>query len=172
VTRTCVVVAGIAERIAKMHGSQCGFCTPGIVMALYSFLRNHPRPTVHELEEAVDGNLCRCTGYRPLLDAIKSFGVDREDMQPPGGCGPPLAVVAAGGGSGGGGGCCGGRGADGSCCMTRKVCKSVVVCACTCVRVYVCTCVRVYVCTCVRVYVCTCVRVCVRVDSRELFSGV
>jgi hypothetical protein len=47
------------ERIARLHGSQCGFCTPGIVMALYTFLRNHPAPTATELEECMDGNLCR-----------------------------------------------------------------------------------------------------------------
>lgn len=48
-----------SERIARLHGSQCGFCTPGIVMALYTFLRNHPAPTAADLEECMDGNLCR-----------------------------------------------------------------------------------------------------------------
>ena len=61
------------ERIAKMHGSQCGFCTPGFVMSLYATLRNNPNPTEHELQECYAGNLCRCTGYRPLLDAAISF---------------------------------------------------------------------------------------------------
>ncbi|KAL7272380.1 hypothetical protein RUND412_004817 [Rhizina undulata] len=61
------------ERIAKWHGSQCGFCTPGIVMSLYALLRNNPDPTSHEIEEAFDGNLCRCTGYRPILDAAQTF---------------------------------------------------------------------------------------------------
>ncbi|OZJ05979.1 hypothetical protein BZG36_01218 [Bifiguratus adelaidae] len=66
----------VQERIALSHGSQCGFCTPGIVMALYALLRNHPRPTVKEIEEGFDGNLCRCTGYRPILDAARTFAVD------------------------------------------------------------------------------------------------
>lgn len=66
----------IQDRIASMHGSQCGFCTPGIVMALYSHLRNTPEPTAKGIEEALDGNLCRCTGYRPILDAAKTFAVD------------------------------------------------------------------------------------------------
>src|ERR1700742_3843494 len=63
------------ERIAKGNGSQCGFCTPGIVMSLYALLRNHPEPSEEDVEEAFDGNLCRCTGYRPLLDAAQSFSV-------------------------------------------------------------------------------------------------
>ncbi|KAI7489247.1 hypothetical protein KC351_g1471 [Hortaea werneckii] len=62
------------ERIAKGNGSQCGFCTPGIVMSLYALLRNNEDPSEHEIEEAFDGNLCRCTGYRPILDAAQSFG--------------------------------------------------------------------------------------------------
>ncbi|ORY77778.1 Molybdopterin-binding domain of aldehyde dehydrogenase-domain-containing protein [Protomyces lactucae-debilis] len=67
------------ERIAKLHGSQCGFCTPGFVMSLYATLRNNPEPSEHELEEAFDGNLCRCTGYRPILDAARTFakGADK-----------------------------------------------------------------------------------------------
>lgn len=63
----------VQQRLAEMHGSQCGFCTPGIVMALYSKLQEHPTPTVTEIEETFDGNLCRCTGYRPILDAAKTF---------------------------------------------------------------------------------------------------
>ncbi|KAI7532936.1 hypothetical protein KC343_g19360, partial [Hortaea werneckii] len=62
------------ERIAKGNGSQCGFCTPGIVMSLYALLRNNEDPSEHQIEEAFDGNLCRCTGYRPILDAAQSFG--------------------------------------------------------------------------------------------------
>lgn len=68
----------IQERIARLYGSQCGFCTPGIVMALYSFLREHPKATAKEIEESLDGNLCRCTGYRPLLDAAKTFASDSK----------------------------------------------------------------------------------------------
>ncbi|KZM21503.1 uncharacterized protein EKO05_0006242 [Ascochyta rabiei] len=79
------------ERIAKGNGSQCGFCTPGIVMSLYALLRNTDAPTEHDVEEAFDGNLCRCTGYRPILDAAQSFSVKT-------GCGQAKAN--------GGGGCC------------------------------------------------------------------
>ncbi|KAL5482077.1 hypothetical protein EMCRGX_G022358 [Ephydatia muelleri] len=61
------------ERIAKAHGSQCGFCTPGMVMSMYALLRNNCTPSEEELEEAFEGNLCRCTGYRPIVEGYKTF---------------------------------------------------------------------------------------------------
>lgn len=66
------------ERIAKGNGSQCGFCTPGIVMSLYALLRNDSDPSDHDIEEAFDGNLCRCTGYRPILDAAQTFSKEKK----------------------------------------------------------------------------------------------
>ncbi|RDD44277.1 Xanthine dehydrogenase/oxidase [Trichoplax sp. H2] len=63
----------VQERIAKAHGSQCGFCTPGFAMSMYALLRNNPEPTEEEIEEACSSNLCRCTGYRPILDGYKTF---------------------------------------------------------------------------------------------------
>ncbi|KAK3754124.1 hypothetical protein RRG08_024197 [Elysia crispata] len=63
----------IQRQLAENHGSQCGFCTPGIVMSVYALLRNHPRPTKQQIYEALDGNLCRCTGYRPILDGLYPF---------------------------------------------------------------------------------------------------
>nr|XP_025960944.1 aldehyde oxidase isoform X4 [Dromaius novaehollandiae] len=63
----------VQERLAKCHGSQCGFCTPGMVMSIYTLLRNHPEPTSEQITAALAGNLCRCTGYRPILDACKTF---------------------------------------------------------------------------------------------------
>ncbi|KAM8722350.1 xanthine dehydrogenase/oxidase [Acanthopagrus schlegelii] len=83
----------VQERIAKAHGSQCGFCTPGIVMSMYALLRNNPKPNMSDVEEAFHGNLCRCTGYRPILEGYKTFTVE--------------------------GGCCGGRGRDNGCCMAN-----------------------------------------------------
>lgn len=80
----------VQERIAKSHGSQCGFCTPGIVMSMYALLRNSPSPSLEQVEGAFDGNLCRCTGYRPILSGFKTLAS--------------------------GGGCCGGKGKDGQCC--------------------------------------------------------
>ncbi|XP_055613911.1 xanthine dehydrogenase [Uranotaenia lowii] len=63
----------VQERIAKAHGSQCGFCTPGIVMSMYALLRESPSPSMKELEIAFQGNLCRCTGYRPIIEGYKTF---------------------------------------------------------------------------------------------------
>uniref|UniRef100_A0A8D3BQ73 Aldehyde oxidase 5 n=1 Tax=Scophthalmus maximus TaxID=52904 RepID=A0A8D3BQ73_SCOMX len=63
----------VQERIAKAHGTQCGFCTPGMVMSMYTLLRNKPRPTMEDIKEALCGNICRCTGYRPIIDGFKTF---------------------------------------------------------------------------------------------------
>ncbi|XP_029923537.1 aldehyde oxidase 6 isoform X2 [Myripristis murdjan] len=63
----------VQERIAKAHGSQCGFCTPGMVMSMYALLRNKPQPNMDDITEALAGNLCRCTGYRPIVDGCRTF---------------------------------------------------------------------------------------------------
>ncbi|XP_060113080.1 aldehyde oxidase-like [Heteronotia binoei] len=63
----------VQERIAKSHGSQCGFCTPGMVMSIYALLRNEMEPSTEQITEALAGNLCRCTGYRPIIDGCKTF---------------------------------------------------------------------------------------------------
>jgi len=52
------------------HGLQCGFCTPGMVMNAIDFAKRHPNPSEHEVREALDGNLCRCTGYHNIVKAI------------------------------------------------------------------------------------------------------
>ena len=95
----------VQERLALLHGSQCGFCTPGIVMSLYSKLRQYPNATPHEIEESMDGNLCRCTGYRPILDAARSLSNNKG------------GIAGGGGGAAGGegGGCCGGSGSGCPC---------------------------------------------------------
>ncbi|XP_065173829.1 xanthine dehydrogenase-like [Atheta coriaria] len=71
----------VQERIAKAHGTQCGFCTPGIVMSMYTLLRNHGKPKMEDLDVAFQGNLCRCTGYRPIIDGYKTFTEEWEVMQ-------------------------------------------------------------------------------------------
>ena len=63
----------VQQRLAESHGSQCGFCTPGIVMSMYTLLRNNPRPSMEEVETYFQGNLCRCTGYRPILEGFKTL---------------------------------------------------------------------------------------------------
>ncbi|XP_068926203.1 aldehyde oxidase 4-like isoform X2 [Petaurus breviceps papuanus] len=63
----------VQERLAKCHGTQCGFCSPGMVMSIYTLLRNYPEPTTEQLMETLSGNLCRCTGYRPIVESGKTF---------------------------------------------------------------------------------------------------
>lgn len=59
----------VQQAMVAWHGSQCGFCTPGIVMSLYALWMENPRPSQSEVERALQGNLCRCTGYHPILKA-------------------------------------------------------------------------------------------------------
>ncbi|CAB4069123.1 XDH [Lepeophtheirus salmonis] len=63
----------VQKRLADAHGSQCGFCTPGFVMSMYSLLRNKAVPDMEDISTYFQGNLCRCTGYRPILEAYKTF---------------------------------------------------------------------------------------------------
>ncbi|HEX9330998.1 MAG TPA: (2Fe-2S)-binding protein [Anaerolineales bacterium] len=55
----------------EAHGLQCGYCTPGILMTLVPFLKQNPDPTEDEIRRALSGNLCRCTGYQHIVDAVK-----------------------------------------------------------------------------------------------------
>jgi carbon-monoxide dehydrogenase small subunit len=55
----------------EAHGLQCGFCTPGFLMTLVPFLAEKPDPTEQEIREAISGNLCRCTGYQHIVEAVK-----------------------------------------------------------------------------------------------------
>ena len=55
----------------EAHGLQCGFCTPGFLMTLVPFLREHPHPSEPEIREALSGHLCRCTGYQGIVAAVK-----------------------------------------------------------------------------------------------------
>jgi len=64
----------IQRAMVEHHGSQCGFCTPGIVMALYALWMETPAPSVDQVEVALQGNLCRCTGYAPIIRAAMAAG--------------------------------------------------------------------------------------------------
>ncbi len=55
----------------ECHGLQCGFCTPGMIMASCGLLRSNPDPSEAEIREGLEGNLCRCTGYQNIVDAVK-----------------------------------------------------------------------------------------------------
>ena len=59
----------VQQSMVDHHGSQCGFCTPGFVMSMFALYHNNPAPTRADIDDALSGNLCRCTGYRPIVDA-------------------------------------------------------------------------------------------------------
>lgn len=64
----------VQQAMVDFHGSQCGFCTPGIVMSLYALWMETANPTVQQVETALQGNLCRCTGYEPIVQAGLALG--------------------------------------------------------------------------------------------------
>jgi carbon-monoxide dehydrogenase small subunit len=61
----------IQEGFYEKHGLQCGFCTPGMMMTAYAFLQQNPDPTEEQIRWAISGNLCRCTGYVNIVEAIR-----------------------------------------------------------------------------------------------------
>jgi aerobic-type carbon monoxide dehydrogenase small subunit (CoxS/CutS family) len=63
----------LQEAFRTAHALQCGFCTPGILMTMSAFLSENPSPTESEVREALSGNLCRCTGYQNIVDAVLSL---------------------------------------------------------------------------------------------------
>ncbi|MGH3078858.1 MAG: (2Fe-2S)-binding protein, partial [Gaiellaceae bacterium] len=84
--REVVTVEGLAEdgrlhpvqeAFADAGAVQCGFCTPGLVVATAELLRRSPDPTEDEVREALSGNLCRCTGYQKILDAVRLAAAQR-----------------------------------------------------------------------------------------------
>jgi aerobic carbon-monoxide dehydrogenase small subunit len=66
----------VQDGFMQEHGLQCGYCTPGMLMTSYAFLRQNPQPTEEEIRWAVSGNLCRCTGYVNIVKAIQ-YAADR-----------------------------------------------------------------------------------------------
>jgi aerobic-type carbon monoxide dehydrogenase small subunit (CoxS/CutS family) len=65
------------QRLFLKHGAlQCGYCTPGMLMAATALLRRNPRPSLEETKVGLDGNLCRCTGYTGIFDAIQAYAQD------------------------------------------------------------------------------------------------
>ncbi|MDH3616511.1 MAG: 2Fe-2S iron-sulfur cluster-binding protein, partial [Gammaproteobacteria bacterium] len=68
----------VQRAMVQEHGSQCGFCTPGFVMSLFVLYKSNANPSRRDIDDALAGNLCRCTGYRPIIAAAHSM-YDAED---------------------------------------------------------------------------------------------
>jgi carbon-monoxide dehydrogenase small subunit len=71
----------IQEAFQENHGLQCGFCTPGIVMSVCSFLKENENPSDEEIREALSGNLCRCTGYQNIVKSVKAAAEKVKEVQ-------------------------------------------------------------------------------------------
>jgi carbon-monoxide dehydrogenase small subunit len=63
----------LQERFIEMNAFQCGYCAPGVIISATELLKTNPHPDLAEIKEALAGNLCRCTGYKPIFDAILSL---------------------------------------------------------------------------------------------------
>jgi aerobic carbon-monoxide dehydrogenase small subunit len=63
---------GLQQAFSDYHGLQCGYCTPGMLMSATALLRSNPHPNDDEIRKAIQGNLCRCTGYVNIVEAIKA----------------------------------------------------------------------------------------------------
>jgi carbon-monoxide dehydrogenase small subunit len=64
-------LSGLQDSFCESHALQCGYCTPGMLIAAHTLLRSTPDPTEAEIREALSGNLCRCTGYQQIVDAVR-----------------------------------------------------------------------------------------------------
>jgi len=72
----------VQEAFSRCHGLQCGFCTPGMIMASVDLLRHIPQPSREQIEEGLEGNLCRCTGYVNIVEAVHEAAQVMQGSQP------------------------------------------------------------------------------------------
>jgi carbon-monoxide dehydrogenase small subunit len=61
----------LQDSFCETHGLQCGYCTPGMLVATHSLLKTNPNPSAGDIRDAISGNLCRCTGYQQIVDAVQ-----------------------------------------------------------------------------------------------------
>jgi len=69
----------LQDAFCEAHALQCGYCTPGMIVAAHALLEARPAPSEHEIREAIGGNLCRCTGYQQIVDAVKLAAEKRAE---------------------------------------------------------------------------------------------
>ena len=72
----------VQRAFVEVGGVQCGFCTPGLIVAVADLLEHDPHPSEHAVREALSGNLCRCTGYAKILDAVRSAEERLSEARP------------------------------------------------------------------------------------------
>ena len=82
----------IQDAFWEKHGLQCGFCTPGMMIAAVGILKRNPNPTDEEIREQLEGNLCRCTGYQNIVEAVQTAAATMRA-----GGGQPVGAVSPGG---------------------------------------------------------------------------
>ena len=75
----------------EMHGLQCGFCTPGMIMAGIDLLKDNPNPSEDEVREGIEGNLCRCTGYQNIVRAVQQAAAEMSGAAAPAAASPTAA---------------------------------------------------------------------------------
>src|ERR1700758_4483728 len=75
-------LSALQQALHEEHGLQCGFCTPGIVVTMETWLPDHPNPTEPEIRDALSGNLCRCTGYHNIVRAVAKAAARRREANP------------------------------------------------------------------------------------------
>lgn len=71
----------LQEKFVEKGAIQCGYCTPGMIMTALHFLEENPKPTTEEIKEALSGNLCRCTGYKKIIDAVEAYVRDEPSVR-------------------------------------------------------------------------------------------
>ena len=75
-------ITPLQQSLLERNAFQCGFCAPGMILSATELLRRNPRPDEHQIREAIAGNLCRCTGYTPIVDAVREYADARQQTTP------------------------------------------------------------------------------------------
>jgi len=83
----------VQRAFREEHGLQCGFCTPGMIMAAVQFLQDNPHPDEDEIRHGLEGNLCRCTGYQNIVRAVKSAAAELSAAAGPSAAAEPSATA-------------------------------------------------------------------------------